>query len=67
MLSGELATLLAGRYVEFAIYPFSYTEFLGITQKENNKIHYLEYMQSRACLNYTIYLNQKYKEIIYPH
>ena len=46
MLSGELATLLAGRYVEFAIYPFSYTEFLGITQKENNKVHYLEYMQS---------------------
>ena len=28
LLSGELATYLAGRYVEFVIYPFSYREFL---------------------------------------
>ncbi len=28
LLSGELATYLAGRYVEFVIYPFSYSEFL---------------------------------------
>lgn len=27
LLSGELATYLAGRYVEFIIYPFSYQEF----------------------------------------
>lgn len=27
LLSGELATYLAGRYVEFVIYPFSYEEF----------------------------------------
>lgn len=27
LLSGELATYLAGRYVEFVIYPFSYNEF----------------------------------------
>lgn len=27
LLSGELATFLAGRYVEFIIYPFSFTEF----------------------------------------
>jgi len=27
LLSGELATYLAGRYVEFVIYPFSYSEF----------------------------------------
>jgi predicted AAA+ superfamily ATPase len=27
LLSGELATYLAGRYVEFIIYPFSFTEF----------------------------------------
>lgn len=27
LLSGELATYLAGRYVEFVIYPFSYAEF----------------------------------------
>lgn len=30
LLSGELATYLGGRYVEFMIYPFSYTEFLEL-------------------------------------
>src|SRR5574344_3139331 len=28
LLSGELATYLAGRYVEFVIYPFSFAEFM---------------------------------------
>lgn len=30
LLSGELATYLAGRYVEFIIYPFSYKEFMEL-------------------------------------
>ena len=30
LLSGELATYLAGRYVEFVIYPFSYDEFMEL-------------------------------------
>jgi len=30
LLSGELATYLAGRYVEFTIYPFSFAEFLEL-------------------------------------
>ena len=30
LLSGELATVLGGRYVEFTIYPFSYSEFLDL-------------------------------------
>ncbi len=30
LLSGELATYLAGRYVEFVIYPFSFGEFLTL-------------------------------------
>lgn len=30
LLSGELATYLAGRYVEFIIYPFSYREFMEL-------------------------------------
>ena len=30
LLSGELATYLAGRYVEFVIYPFSFVEFVEL-------------------------------------
>ena len=30
LLSGELATYLAGRYVEFVIYPFSFGEFMEL-------------------------------------
>ena len=32
LLSGELATYLGGRYVEFVIYPFSFGEFLELYQ-----------------------------------
>ncbi len=46
MLSGELATLLSGRYVEFEIFPFSFSEYLGILQKENTKQNFIEYMES---------------------
>ncbi len=46
MLSGELATLLSGRYVKFEIFPFGYSEYLGITQKENGRQSYTEYMNS---------------------
>ena len=34
LLSGELATYLAGRYVEFVIYPFSFSEFLAAFSTE---------------------------------
>lgn len=30
LLSGELATYLAGRYVEFVVYPFSFEEFIEL-------------------------------------
>lgn len=47
LLSGELATYLAGRYVQFTIYPFSYQEFLlqtvqKIMQKCSSNIFYKE-------------------------
>lgn len=36
MLSGELATLLSGRYIEISIYPFSFQEFLNVKGIELN-------------------------------
>ncbi len=38
LLSGELATYLAGRYVEFVIYPFSFAEFLEMNRLKNPQI-----------------------------
>ena len=46
MLSGELATLLSGRYINFEIFSFSYSEFTDITGKEKNRQSYIEYMNS---------------------
>lgn len=37
LLSGELATYLAERYVEFVIYPFSFQEFLEIIGEQDKK------------------------------
>jgi predicted AAA+ superfamily ATPase len=46
LLSGELATLLSGRYVEFEIFPFSYAEYCGITQQAVDNNSYKKYLQS---------------------
>lgn len=48
MLSGELATLLSGRYVNLEIFPFSFAEYVGITSMEFSKQSYLQYMEGGA-------------------
>lgn len=44
MLSGELATSLAGRYVEFNIHSLSYTEFLNFHQLETGTESLMKYL-----------------------
>ena len=46
MLSGELVTLLSGRYVNFEILPFGYEEYVGIKKVEKSRSTYLDYLQS---------------------
>lgn len=49
LLSGELATYLAGRYVEFVIYPFSFQEYLTMRKQADPKAEtnalFREYVQ----------------------
>ncbi|OED29935.1 ATPase [Methanosphaera sp. WGK6] len=76
MLSGELATLLAGRYIQYQIYPFSYNEILEyhkeilheeITPTKEIEIFnkYMEYGGFPEILKYPEELKQKYLDSLY--
>lgn len=45
MLSGELSTLLSGRYIEFGIYPLSFQEYATIKNLPEDRQSYILYMQ----------------------
>jgi predicted AAA+ superfamily ATPase len=45
LLSGELATLLTGRFVQFQIFPFSYEEFLEYFELKNKAKNFKKYME----------------------
>ncbi len=46
LLSGELATYLSGRYVQFLVLPFSYNEFVAIKGLQKSKAAFLDYLQT---------------------
>jgi predicted AAA+ superfamily ATPase len=74
MLSGELATYLSGRYVEFTIYSLSYSEFLlfhKLKNSDKNMEHYFKYGGLPYLINLTLneqafeYLNSIYTTILF--
>lgn len=70
MLSGELATHLAGRYVEFVIYPFSFKEFILLKGENDNKGAFLDYIKFGGMpflrnLNYEWSPSKQYLEDLY--
>lgn len=70
MLSGELATFLAGRYVEFIIYPFSFSEFIDIRNTPDTKSAFLEYVKFGGMpflhnINYEWESSKQYLEDLY--
>ncbi len=44
MLSGELATYISGRYIDFEIFPFSYVEYVKYFKLKKNKETFLAYL-----------------------
>lgn len=45
LLSGELATLLSGRYISLMVYPFSYEEYSGVWNLGRNRDSFLRYIR----------------------
>lgn len=78
LLSGEFATVLAGRYVEIVIYPFSFSEFMEVYKETNADISveqgFREYihlggMPFLSSLNYVeepcmLYLKDVYNSVV---
>ncbi len=46
LLSGELSSLLSGRYVEFQILPFSLAEYVSYYKLTNSRDTFMKYIQS---------------------
>ena len=75
MLSGELATYLSGRYVEFTVYSLSYPEFLQFHTLEDSFASYAQYARYGGLpylINLTLtdevvdeYLKSVYSTIVY--
>jgi hypothetical protein len=62
MLSGELATLLAGRYIQIPIYSLSYSEYLIFHQKNDSTESLIEYLKFGGMPHL---INLHYNEEVY--
>ena len=74
LLSGALSTYLAGRYIEFFVYPFSFKEFFEIIQVKNQEIKVKEAFQNYVKfggmpflynLNYNYETSMQYLQDLY--
>ena len=58
LLSGELATLLTGRYIEIKMYPLSFKEYIEYYQKDADEKIYLNYI-NRSSVPYALKLEDE--------
>ena len=69
LLSGELATFLSGRYVEFKMFPLSFKEYANYYKQEGDEKLYLKYINN-SSMPYALKLDNqdevdKYLDSIY--
>ena len=69
LLSGELATFLSGRYVEFKMFPLSFKEYADYCKQEGDEKLYLKYVNN-SSMPYALKLDNqdevdKYLDSIY--
>ena len=69
LLSGEPATLLSGRYVEFKMFPLSFKEYANYYKQDGDEKLYLKYINN-SSMPYALKLNDqdevdKYLDSIY--
>ena len=58
LLSGELATLLTGRYIEIKMYPLSFKEYLSYYDRQADEKLYLDYI-NRSSFPYALKLEEE--------
>ncbi|MBN2521223.1 MAG: ATP-binding protein [Bacteroidales bacterium] len=61
LLSGELASYLSGRYIQFNIYPYSFHEFCSVFSLRENKQSYISYLESGGLPELSNLLNKETK------
>lgn len=64
LLAGELATNLAGRYVSFEIQPFTFMEYLELTQSKNIETAFNEYLIWGGMPQSILYKRTEEKRVI---